>query len=257
MFQTGGSSTIEWTAFENNDGTDFAGAIKVHQTSMQINQATFSGNIAGIGSFMSIENSSIDITNSIIWNNEGQMFKANDGSTSFLSISYSDIENRLSSIPVSEGLNVNLGSGNIDQDPMFCNLINKDYRLSDESVCRAVSSTGSVIGAYESSCNDPLALNDDNNILLNFYLEQNYPNPFNPSTTIRFSVSEKRNTKLIVYNISGKVIKTLVNSVLAPGTYNVKWNGNDESGRVTPSGIYIYNLVSGSLVQSKKMFLVK
>ena len=57
LFQTGGSSTLAWTGFENNDGTDFAGAIKAHQTSMQINQATFSGIIAGIGSFMSLENS--------------------------------------------------------------------------------------------------------------------------------------------------------------------------------------------------------
>ena len=258
LFQTGGSSNIEWTGFENNDGTDFAGAIKAHQTSMQINQATFSGNIAGIGSFMSIENSSIDISNSIIWNNEGQMFKVNDESTSSLSINFSDIENISSSIPVSEGLNVNLGSGNIDQDPMFCNPINKDYRLSDESVCRGVSSTGAVIGAYRNSCSDPLALSDGSqNVLPNFYLEQNYPNPFNPATKIRFSIPEKSNTKLIVYNISGQVVKKLMNSILAPGTYNVSWNGRDEVGAMVSSGVYIYTLFSGSSVQSKKMFLVK
>ena len=258
LFQTGGSSAISWTGFENNDGTDFAGAIKAHQTSMQLNQATFSGNIAGIGSFMSLENSSIDITNSIVWNNEGQMFKTNDGGTSFLSISYSDIEDRLSAIPVTDGLNVNLGLGNIDQDPVFCNPINKDYRLSDESVCRVMSSNGGVIGAYENSCNDPLALDDTNaNILHSFNLEQNYPNPFNPSTAIKFSISEKRNTKLIVYNISGQEIKKLVNGKLAPGSYHVKWDGTNQSGLMVPSGIYIYSLFSGSLFQSKKMFLVK
>lgn len=258
LFQTGGSSVIDWTGFENNDGTDFAGAIKAHQTSMQINQATFSSNIAGIGSFMSIENSSIDITNSIIWNNQGPMIKVNDGSASFLSISYSDIENRLNSIPTSEGLNVSLGLGNIDQDPLFCSPLNKDYRLSDESVCRGVSSLGGIIGAYESSCTDPLVLDDNNNsILANFALEQNYPNPFNQSTTIRFSISEKGNTKLIVYDISGKVIKKLLNDFLVPGSYGVQWGGDDEWGRMVSSGIYMYTLSSGSLFQTKKMFLVK
>ena len=57
---------------------------------------------------------------------------------------------------------------------MFCNPINKDYRLSDESLCRGVSSTGAVIGAYRNSCSDPLALSDGSqNVLPNFYLEQN------------------------------------------------------------------------------------
>ena len=258
LFQTGGSSNIEWTGFESNDGTDFAGAIKLHQTSTQINQATFSGNVAGLGSFLSLENSSIELNNSIVWNNTGEMFKVEDGGTSYLSISYSDIENRINSIPVSTNLSVSFGSGNIDQDPMFCNSLNKDYRLSDDSVCRFSSNTGSVIGAYENTCNQPLALDDNNkNILLNFHLEQNFPNPFNPSTTIRFIVPEKKKTKLIVYNISGQVVRVLMNDVVEPGFYNFIWNGKDEKSRMVQSGMYIYTLISGSLVQSKKMFLVK
>ncbi len=121
-----------------------------------------------------------------------------------------------------------------------------------------MSSTGAVIGAYRNSCSDPLALSDGSqNVLPNFYLEQNYPNPFNPATKIRFSIPEKSNTKLIVYNISGQVVKKLMNSILAPGTYNVSWNGRDEVGAMVSSGVYIYTLFSGSSVQSKKMFLVK
>ena len=186
------------------------------------------------------------------------MFKVEDGGTSYLSISYSDIENRINSIPVSTNLSVSFGSGNIDQDPMFCNSLNKDYRLSDDSVCRFSSNTGSVIGAYENTCNQPLALDDNNkNILLNFHLEQNFPNPFNPSTTIRFIVPEKKKTKLIVYNISGQVVRVLMNDVVEPGFYNFIWNGKDEKSRMVQSGMYIYTLISGSLVQSKKMFLVK
>ena len=85
-----------------------------------------------------------------------------------------------------------------------------------------------------------------------FSLSQNYPNPFNPSTKIKFDIKQSSNTKLIVYNILGKEIATLVNEKLSAGSYEVDWDASDH-----PSGVYFYKLITENFVDVKKMILVK
>jgi len=90
-----------------------------------------------------------------------------------------------------------------------------------------------------------------------FELMQNYPNPFNPTTMIRYSLLKSSFVTIKIYNILGKVVRTLVNSQLSPGIYNVQWNGLTDSGKMTSSGTYIYRIVAGGFVQAKKMILLK
>ena len=85
-----------------------------------------------------------------------------------------------------------------------------------------------------------------------FKLFQNYPNPFNPSTTIQFSLSENNLTNLSIYTITGQKIAELINEKMNAGYYSIKW---DASGFA--SGMYIYRLVSGQKVTTKKMLLIK
>lgn len=85
-----------------------------------------------------------------------------------------------------------------------------------------------------------------------FELFQNYPNPFNPKTNIKYSVSSVQDIKLIVYDILGKEVATLVNQKQVPGLYEVTFDGNNLS-----SGIYFYKLTAGSFSQTKKMILLK
>jgi hypothetical protein len=93
----------------------------------------------------------------------------------------------------------------------------------------------------------------NSNVVPNKYvLSQNYPNPFNPSTTIHFGLPEAGNVKLIVYNILGQAVATLINGFRNSGTYNVTWNASNLA-----SGIYIYRLEAGRNVISKKMTLLK
>jgi len=97
-------------------------------------------------------------------------------------------------------------------------------------------------------------------IPINFALEQNYPNPFNPTTLIQYSIPERENNsfvKLEIYNLQGKLIKTLIGTNLASGNYQIKWDAIDNSGRHVPSGLYLYRLRVNSFVQSKKMLLLK
>ncbi len=90
-----------------------------------------------------------------------------------------------------------------------------------------------------------------------FALAQNYPNPFNPTTTIKFSLPEQQRVKLEVFDIVGKLVTTIVDKDLAPGKYDVLWEGKDRSGAVVTSGVYLYRLQAGSYSALKKMLLVK
>jgi hypothetical protein len=85
-----------------------------------------------------------------------------------------------------------------------------------------------------------------------FELKQNYPNPFNPATKINFSLPKSGNVKLSVFDITGKVISTIVNSELSAGSYSADFDAAGLS-----SGIYFYRLETGNFVSTKKMTLVK
>lgn len=85
-----------------------------------------------------------------------------------------------------------------------------------------------------------------------FRLEQNYPNPFNPTTNIQFSISKPEFVKLNVYDLTGKLVSSLINENLNAGNYEAKFNGENLS-----SGVYYYKLESASFTETKKMMLVK
>jgi hypothetical protein len=100
---------------------------------------------------------------------------------------------------------------------------------------------------------EPLSVDDNGNILPSEYsLEQNYPNPFNPSTTIQFSIPEQSFVTLEIFNALGEKITTLVSKELNAGNHEYDWVVEN-----MPSGIYFYELQSGSFIETKKMILIK
>ena len=107
------------------------------------------------------------------------------------------------------------------------------------------------IGEVDSSPDETLAIASDN-----FELFQNYPNPFNPTTTISFSISDVSKVNLIIYNIKGQKVKSLVNNVLYKGNHSVVWNGVDESGKSVTSGVYFYKLSVNDKSESVKKCLI-
>jgi hypothetical protein len=88
-------------------------------------------------------------------------------------------------------------------------------------------------------------------------LYNNYPNPFNPSTTIRFSLKENSNTKVVIYNSLGQVVRTLVNGPLGAGMHAVQWNGVNEHGQKVASGVYFFSFSSYGFHQTKKMLMAE
>ncbi|MFZ2864087.1 MAG: T9SS type A sorting domain-containing protein, partial [Ignavibacteriaceae bacterium] len=102
----------------------------------------------------------------------------------------------------------------------------------------------------------------NNNFPSGFTLGQNYPNPFNPSTTINYSIPSSSFVTIIVYDILGKKVATLVNEEKPMGSYEIEFSadgGSSFGGEVynLTSGIYFYRLQAGSFVETKKMIYLK
>ncbi len=97
-----------------------------------------------------------------------------------------------------------------------------------------------------------VSVNNQNEIVKNYELKQNYPNPFNPTTTIEYSLNKNSDVKIIIYDILGKEINTLVNQKQVSGTYKLNLNASAFS-----SGTYFYSLILDGVTESKKMVLIK
>lgn len=139
----------------------------------------------------------------------------------------------------------------IAQGTSYLNSVTKLKQLADS--VKAFCNGGMVIGIK----------NEQTEMAHTFMVYQNYPNPFNPSTKIKYIIADDRGqiseVRLVIYDILGREVATLVKEKLQPGTYEVEWNGSNY-----PSGVYFYKFVvsnidgSGQIYeQTRKMVLVK
>jgi len=105
---------------------------------------------------------------------------------------------------------------------------------------------------------DQLSISQVGSYLPNeFAISQNFPNPFNPVTSITFDVAEMDEVFLVVYDLIGKEVATLVSGTYAPGTYNVEWNAVNNAGDGIVSGMYIYRYISSEKAITRKMLYLK
>lgn len=90
-----------------------------------------------------------------------------------------------------------------------------------------------------------------------FELGQNYPNPFNPTTTISYSLPKSTPVTLMVFDLLGSPVKSLVRETKEAGTYQVTWDATNDLGQQVPSGNYIIKIMAGDFTQTRKMTLLK
>ncbi len=90
-----------------------------------------------------------------------------------------------------------------------------------------------------------------------FKLLGNWPNPFNPRTTIAYQLSDRAHVRLSVYDVSGRLIKALVNQPVEAGRHEVEWDGTDTNGQAAGSGVYFYRLEAGRFVDVKRGVMLK
>ena len=107
-----------------------------------------------------------------------------------------------------------------------------------------------------SASNDATGI-DDTVVRHRFQLRQNIPNPFNPQTRISYELPSRVSVTLTVYDVDGRLVKTLVSETKNPGTYTTTWEGKNDNGDPVASGVYFYRLRAGSYVQTKKMVFLK
>ena len=101
-------------------------------------------------------------------------------------------------------------------------------------------------------------INNDSEIVpLSYRLSQNYPNPFNPSTTVQFELPQLSKVNLVIFDLLGRKVKTLVNKSVAPGKYEVQWDGRNEGGVPISSGIYILHFRAREFEQNRRIILLK
>jgi len=139
-----------------------------------------------------------------------------------------------------EPLNLKLSSNNF-KTKIFAYIENKTIEItnSENSVTDILETNG---GATQNNSELPKE----------YSLSQNYPNPFNPETKIQFDIPKLSNVKLIIYDVTGRSVTTLVNQELQPGRYEYKFGGDKFA-----SGVYFYSIKAGSFSEVKRMFLIK
>jgi hypothetical protein len=111
---------------------------------------------------------------------------------------------------------------------------------------------------FDSLITDVRSMQDRAQLPADYRLKSNYPNPFNPLTTIEFEMPERAIVNLEIFNILGRIVRTLVyREELFPGSYRVTWDGTDDKGLQVATGVYFYRIRTGSFTQTKKMVLLK
>ncbi len=114
---------------------------------------------------------------------------------------------------------------------------------SEFSACYEITTTVSVSSGIE--------------LPTEFALYENYPNPFNPTTTIKYELPEATEISLIIYNLQGQSVRTLVSTSLPAGSYTVDWDGRNDKGMQMSSGAYLLKIEAGSFIKTRKMMLMK
>jgi hypothetical protein len=118
------------------------------------------------------------------------------------------------------------------------------------SIVRMVFVPGSETVGVDRPGDGPIAVGPS-------HLFQNIPNPFSPETSIAFELPRGGRAELRIYDVNGRLVRTLLNANRKPGTHKLRWDGSDGSGRTVPSGVYFYSLTAPGVDESRKMILAK
>jgi hypothetical protein len=221
--------------YGESDGADSAVAVISHITVYNCERGIY---------FRALAKGTV-VTNGIITDCD-QGVRMRDSHT--LEVTYSDIWNNTDNFRN----DASAGTGTISEDPMFADAANGDFRLNSGSPCIGTGSDGQnmgdtnwgVVTSITSEVTQPVA----------FALSQNYPNPFNPSTTIQFSLAHRSKIELVVYDLIGRKVVTLVDGYMDGGTHQVTWDTSNDN---FASGVYLYRLIAQDKVETRKLILLR
>lgn len=90
-----------------------------------------------------------------------------------------------------------------------------------------------------------------------YALWQNYPNPFNPATTISYDLPQTLQVRLVIYDLKGRQVRTLIDQRQMAGRYAISWDGHNDQGKAVASGVFLYRLQAGEFTQVRKMTMLR
>ncbi|MCH8305923.1 MAG: T9SS type A sorting domain-containing protein, partial [Candidatus Marinimicrobia bacterium] len=90
-----------------------------------------------------------------------------------------------------------------------------------------------------------------------FDLSQNYPNPFNPTTVINYAIPQATEVTIVIYDLLGREVIRWEGNKIGAGYHSIRWDGRNQRGVQVSSGVYIYRIIAGDFIRSKKMVLLR
>lgn len=180
-------------------------------------------------------------------------FKQGDLFEFFIDTAFADVEDEVSELTYTTSVNPTDVFAVFDPIAFKISLTSPVYIGFADLTITVTDSDGGELQATIVLDVMPITSNEfDEGIPLQFSLDQNYPNPFNPSSTINFGIPEASDVRIDVYNMLGQHVGTLVDQKMQAGYHSVIFEASSLS-----SGTYIYRIVAGDFVQTKKMMLIK
>jgi PKD repeat protein len=131
------------------------------------------------------------------------------------------------------------------------------FKIIAHTADPAVFYESPVDSGYSLDNTPELGINKGNVLPTEFALHENYPNPFNPDTRIRYDLPEESLVRIMIYDMLGRKIKTLVERNETPGHKSVVWDGSNDYGKQVSAGVYLFHIESSGFKQTKKMILLK
>lgn len=279
-------SIVECNIIAGNSAQWGGGMYCGHSSSCTLEGNTFAGNQAVWrgGAIYCRYNSSLSVVNSILWGDSaalGEEIIVED--TSSVSIRYSDVEGGSLAVHVAEGCFLFWEDGNMDADPLFVVGPLGEYYLSqiaagqgEDSPCVDAGDPGSSLPEgttrtdevpdalpvdmgyhYPVTSAVDVATGEEGAIAPSHSLAQNYPNPFSTASTIVYSIAAPTQVDLSIYDISGALVRSLVNEIASAGSHRAVWDGRDGRGHEVASGVYFYRLQASEQSETKRMVLLR
>ena len=249
MFYSAKQTEIIQSLFVNNTSTYSDGGALLclgDGNEFSLTNCTFYGNetVNGAGGAICLSYANVQITNSILYGN----IEAHDvGDNLYLSqAAVVEVNNSNLRIPALATEDNFSGDNNIELNPLFIDENDNDFHLSSLSECidagmdvgLAFNGEAPDMGCYESDFSQNIERIKESEDLTDFV----FPNPFTSNTSICYQLENDKRVNLSIYDITGRLVVTLVNKSQQNGTYTIVWNGKNTEGVEQISGIYFYKL---------------
>jgi hypothetical protein len=245
----------------NKAMTNGAGMVCSEHSNPILENCTISNNTAeaGSGGGIAFYESCASLLNTILWGNSPDeiYFFGLGYSRSCIAVSYTDVRDSTKKIITNNNGDVYWREGNLNSNPLFCNSDSGHYSLAENSPCVGTGENGKNIGALSVGCGTMDVKNKQVGLPIKFELYQNYPNPFNPSTTIEYEIPHSGYVEVNIFDIRGRLIRSLDKSQQQVGIHRIVWDGRDNGGTIVASGTYFCRIHFNGNLLTKKLALIK